>query len=71
MKKNMGGGERLIRIAVASIFAYLYFAHIVSGILAIVLLTLAGVFLVTGLISFCPIWMAIGIRTNNPKTQQA
>jgi hypothetical protein len=63
MKKNVGTIDRVIRILVAVIVAVLYFTNIVSGTIGIVLLVLAGVFLLTGLISFCPLYFLFGLSS--------
>jgi hypothetical protein len=63
MKKNMGTIDKVIRILVAVVIAVLYFTHIISGTLAIILLIVAGVFILTSLVSFCPLYTALGIKT--------
>jgi len=63
MKKNMGTADRIIRVIIAAIFAILYFAHVVEGTLGIILLILSGVFLLTSLVSFCPLYLPFGIKT--------
>jgi hypothetical protein len=63
MKKNMGQLDRIIRIAIAVLVAILYFANVISGTWAIILGILALVFLLTGLVSVCPLYMALGIST--------
>jgi uncharacterized MAPEG superfamily protein len=63
MKKNMGSADRLIRIAIAITFAALYFTGTITGVLGIVLIVLAIVFIVTSLVSFCPLYTLIGINT--------
>ncbi|HEY6914763.1 MAG TPA: DUF2892 domain-containing protein [Paludibacter sp.] len=63
MKTNMGIIDRIIRIVLALILVGLYFANVVSGTLAIVLLVLAGVFALTTLIGFCPLYWPFGINT--------
>lgn len=63
MKKNMGNSDRIIRAIVAAIIAVLYFTGIITGTVGIVLLVLAGVFLLTSFISFCPLYAPFGIRT--------
>jgi hypothetical protein len=64
MKKNMGLVDRIVRISAAVIIAVLYFTNIISGTLAIVLLALVVIFIFTSLISFCPLYLPFGIRTN-------
>jgi hypothetical protein len=63
MKKNMGSADRIIRVIIAAIVAVLYFTNVVSGTLGIVLLVLAGIFLATSLISFCPLYAPFGLST--------
>jgi len=63
MKKNMGTIDKAIRILVAVVIAVLYFTHVVSGTLGIILLVLAGVFVLTSLVSFCPLYTLVGLST--------
>ncbi|WP_445263760.1 YgaP family membrane protein [Rhodohalobacter sp. 8-1] len=63
MKKNMGTADRSIRTILAIVFAVLYATNVISGTLGIVLLVLAGVFLATSFISFCPLYAPFGLRT--------
>lgn len=63
MKKNMGSADRIIRLLVAVVMAILFFTNIVSGILGIVLLVLAAVFVLTSFISFCPLYALFGINS--------
>jgi hypothetical protein len=63
MKKNMGTADRVIRFIIAAIIATLYFTNVITGTLGIVLLVLAGVFVLTSLISFCPLYAPFGIKT--------
>ncbi len=67
MKKNVGSADRIIRIILAIVFAILYFAKIVTGTWGIVLLVLAIIFLLTALISFCPLYVIFGINTCKKK----
>jgi len=63
MKKNMGLADKVVRIVIAAIFAILYFTGTVTGTLGLVLVILGGVFLLTSLISFCPLYAPFGIKT--------
>jgi len=63
MKPNMGTTDKIIRIAIAALVVVLYFTHVISGTLGIVLLALAAVFVLTSLISFCPLYLPFGINT--------
>jgi len=63
MKTNMGTMDRALRAVVALAMIGLYFGNIVSGTLGIVLLVAAGVFLLTSVVSFCPLYTLVGINT--------
>lgn len=63
MKKNMGSVDRIIRVILAVIMAYLYFTNVITGTLGLVLIILAGVFVLTSFISFCPLYAPFGIKT--------
>jgi Protein of unknown function (DUF2892) len=67
MKKNMGNADRIVRLLVAAVIAVLYFTNIISGTVGIVLLVLAAVFVVTSLISFCPLYAIFGFSTCETK----
>jgi len=71
MKKNMGSMDRLIRVIIAAAVAVLYFTGIISGTLGIVLLVLAGVFVATSLVSFCPLYAPFGLSTCSTKERKA
>lgn len=63
MKSNMGIVDRGIRVLAAIGIAGLYFANLISGTTAIILLVLAGVFILTSFISFCPLYLPFGFST--------
>lgn len=63
MKKNMGNLDRVFRVIVAAIIAALYFTGTLTGTLGLVLLVLAGVFVATSLVSFCPLYTLFGLST--------
>ncbi len=63
MKKNMGSADRIIRAIIAAVIGVLYFTGTISGTLGIILLVLAGVFLLTSFISFCPLYAPFGISS--------
>ncbi len=63
MKKNMSSADRIIRLIISAIIVTLYFTNTVTGTLGIILLVLAGVFTLTSVISFCPLYTIFGIST--------
>ncbi|MEI6311932.1 MAG: DUF2892 domain-containing protein [Bacteroidota bacterium] len=70
MKKNMGKFDRLARIVIAAIIGVLYATHVISGTVAIILMVLALVFIATSLISFCPLYLPFGFRTNKDNNEK-
>jgi len=63
MKRNMSDLDRIIRVVIAAVFAYLYFGGIVSGAFGIVLLVVAAVFLLTSVVAFCPLYELLKLKT--------
>jgi hypothetical protein len=63
MNRNMSNLDRIVRVVVAAIFAYLYFGGVVTGTLGIVLVVLGGVFLLTSLVGFCPLYAPFKFST--------
>ena len=63
MKKNMGKVDRAVRALIALVMVGLYFGNIVTGVLGIVLMAAAGIFFLTSLISFCPLYTVVGLNT--------
>jgi hypothetical protein len=67
MKANMGTTDKIIRIALAALVAILYFTNVINDTIGIVLLALAAVFVLTSLISFCPLYPILGMNTTKKK----
>ena len=67
MKKNMGTIDKAIRIVVAIVVAVLFYTGVITGVLGIVLLVLAAMFVLTSLISFCPLYLPFGINTGRKR----
>lgn len=63
MKANMGTTDKMIRILAAILILVLYFTHLISGTLGIILLLLAGILIITSFISICPLYLPFGIST--------
>jgi hypothetical protein len=63
MKKNIGTIDKVIRILVAVVIAVLYLTKVITGTAGIVLLVLAVVFVLTSLVSVCPIYLPFGLST--------
>ncbi|MCU0355226.1 MAG: DUF2892 domain-containing protein [Cytophagales bacterium] len=64
MQKNMGSADRIIRLLMAVAVVILYFTGQISGLVAIILLIFAGVFVLTSFMGFCPLYAPFRFRTN-------
>ena len=63
---------RLIIIPIiAVVVGALYFTDVIGGTLGLVLLILAVVFLLTSLVSFCPLYAPFGISTCAIKKEES
>jgi hypothetical protein len=67
MKSNMGSTDKAIRIVLAIVFAGLYITKLVEGTIGLALLVIGGVFLLTSVISFCPLYTLLGMNTSEKK----
>lgn len=63
MPKNMGNLDRIVRVIIALVIAYLWYTGVISGTLAVVLMVAAVIFVLTSVVSFCPLYKPLGINT--------
>lgn len=63
MKRNLSDLDRVLRVIVAAVFAYLYFGGVVTGALGLILVLLAGVFVLTSIFAFCPLYAPFSFST--------
>lgn len=63
MKKNMGTVDKILRVIVAIALITLYFIEVISGTVGIILIALSVIFVLTSLVSFCPIYTIFGMNT--------
>lgn len=63
----MSNIDRIVRAAIAVLFAYLYLSGTVTGTLGVVLLVLGAVFVLTSFIAFCPLYLPFKISTYKNK----
>jgi len=70
MKKNMGTADKIIRVIIAAIFLTLYFTNVITGTFGIVLIALSVIFLLTSLVSFCPVYAIFGASTKQNLNKQ-
>jgi hypothetical protein len=69
MKANLGMADKVVRILAAVAIGILYFMNVITGTMAIVLLIVAIILVLTSLISFCPIYYFLGIKTRKKTIQ--
>ena len=67
MKANMGTADKVIRVLIALVIGVLIYTNVLSGTLAFVLGVLSIVFVLTSLVSFCPLYTLFGIKTCKTK----
>ena len=59
----------MIRILIALAIGVLFYFKVISGTLGLVLVILAGVFFLTSLVGFCPLYRLVGVNTCPRKLQ--
>jgi len=59
----MGMTDKIIRTLIAVVMLVLYFTNVVTGTIGIVLIVVSLVFLLTSLVSFCPLYTILGISS--------
>ena len=67
MKANMGSTDRVIRILAAVAVAVLYYTGVINGTVALILGVVAVIFILTSLVSFCPLYAPFRLSTKAKK----
>jgi len=63
----MGTADKIIRIILALVMVILYVTGMIPGILGIILIALSAIFVITSLVSFCPLYLPFGLSTLRKK----
>jgi len=63
MKANVGIYDQGVRTLLAIAIAALYYFKVIDGVVAQVLLIIAGIFVLTSLFGFCPLYKLLHINT--------
>jgi hypothetical protein len=63
MKVNMGMLDRGFRVGLAILAGLLYWTGTLEGVVGIVAIAFAGIFLLTSLVGFCPLYLPLKIST--------
>jgi len=67
MTQNMGKIDRIARALFALLILVLYSLGLISGTVAIILGVFAGVFILTSILGFCPLYLPLGLNTKKKK----
>lgn len=59
----MGSADKAIRILIALALGVLIYLQVITGTLALLLGIVGGVFVLTSLVSFCPLYRLVGVNT--------
>lgn len=70
MKKNMGTADRMIRTLAAIVIVLLIITDTLTGTAAVILGIVAAAFLLTSLVSFCPMYLPFKISTAKGSEKQ-
>lgn len=61
--QNEGLWDRVIRFVLGAILACLWYATLVTGVLATVALVVGLILMLTGLVGWCPLYSLFGLKT--------
>lgn len=70
MKKYIGNADRIIRLLLAALVAFLYFTNVISVTSGIIILIVGVVWLLTSLVGTCPLYILFGLNTCAAKKSQ-
>jgi K+-transporting ATPase A subunit len=65
--KNIGKADKIVRVLIAVLFTVLFLNQVVTGVIGVILVILAGVFLLTSVVGTCPLYLPFKINTNHKK----
>lgn len=70
MKKNVGNGDRFLRIMIGIIALILVIGNVVEGTLMWVSLAVGIIMVLTSSLQFCPLYTLLGINTCKVKPKK-
>ena len=70
MKKNVGNGDRFLRIMIGIIALILVMANVVEGTMMWIALAVGVIMVVTSSIQICPLYSVFGINTCKVKKKK-
>ncbi|MEZ4862805.1 MAG: DUF2892 domain-containing protein [Caldilineaceae bacterium] len=60
--------DRIVRFVVGAVLFYLWYAALVTGVWAIVALVVGVIFMLTGIVGWCPLYSLFGMSTGHSQT---
>lgn len=63
LTRNIGWLDKFLRYGISVILISLHLTGVVEGTIGTITLVLAGLFLVTGILRFCPLYSLLGVST--------
>lgn len=70
MKKNVGNGDRFLRIMIGIIALILVIGNVVEGTLMWIALTVGVIMVLTSSLQLCPLYALLGINTCKVKPKK-
>lgn len=70
MKKNVGNGDRFLRIMIGIIALILVIGNVVGGTLMWVALAVGIIMVLTSSLQFCPLYALLGVNTCKVKSKR-
>jgi len=64
----MGIADIAIRLFLAAVISILYITNAINGTFGVIALVIAGLFIITSFIGFCPLYSILGLTTRKKKT---
>jgi hypothetical protein len=69
MNPNLSNTDRIVRFLLFVVSIVLFVTDVISGWLAYSIIFIGTVFLLTSLMSFCPIYRALGVCSKSTETE--
>jgi len=64
MKKNIGVLDKILRIFFLTVIGILFYLDLIEGeLITYILMFVSGIFLITSLLDFCPLYLVFDITT--------
>ena len=71
MKKNISNPDRIVRAIAGLVIVFFYLNGTITGTLGTILAIVALVLIVTGAVTFCPLYAMLGISTRKKSAEES